>query len=298
MAELNESLSCFKKMDDALFHNWVLLLEERTGMHLPKQRRSFLETSISLRMKEIGMQDFANYYQYLQSEKDGEHEWLTLVDRLTVHETRFFRHQPSLDLLERILLPRLFDSEPDRKQLQIWSAGCSTGEEAYTVCMVINQFLKNMPVNNCYIAVTGMDISIPALVTAKKASYARNKIRHVPLYYREKYFNEQDNGHYKIVDDLRKRVCFVQFNIIDMKKTLLHSMDIIFCQNVLIYFNRIKRKKIIHQLVERLKPGGFLVLGAGESLNTLHPELEIIDFPNALAFQRKEQEKVIDSAGI
>ncbi len=298
MAELNESLSSFKKMNDALFHNWVLLLEERTGMHLPKERRSFLETSISLRMKEIGIQDFANYYQYLQSEKDGEHEWLTLVDRLTVHETRFFRHQPSLDLLEKILLPRLFDSEPDRKQLQVWSAGCSTGEEAYTVCMVINQFLKNIPVNNCYIAVTGMDISIPALVTAKKASYARNKIRHVPLHYREKYFNEQDNGHYKIVDDLRKRVCFVPFNIIDMKKTLLHSMDIIFCQNVLIYFNRIKRKNIIHQLVERLKPGGFLVLGAGESLNTLHPELEIIDFPNALAFQRKEQEKVIDSAGI
>lgn len=298
MVELHESRSCFKKMNDVLFHSWVLLLEERTGMHIPKERRSFLETGISLRMKEIGVQDFAGYYQYLQSEKDGEHEWLTLVDRLTVHETRFFRHQPSLDLLEKILLPRLFNSEPDRKQLQVWSAGCSTGEEAYTVCMVMNQFLKTLSVNNCYIAVTAMDISIPALVTAKEACYARNKILHVPQHYREKYFNEQDNGHYKIVDDIRKRVCFVPFNIIDMKKTLLHSMDIIFCQNVLIYFSRIKRKKIIHQLVERLKPGGFLVLGAGESLNTLHPELEIIDYPNALAFQRKEQEKIIDSAGI
>ena len=288
MAALIGSLSCFEKMDDVQFDTWTSLLEERTGMHLPKERRSFLETSLALRMKEIGVQDFASYYQHLQSEKDGEHEWLTLVDRLTIHETRFFRHQPSLDLLEKVILPGLFDFEPNRKQLQVWSAGCSTGEEAYTLCMVINQFLKDLSYNNCYIAVTGMDISIPALVTARKAVYEPNKVRRIPDQYLEHYFDEQSDGRYQVIDALRKRVCFVPFNIIDMKKTLLESMDIIFCQNVLIYFNRDRRKKIIHHLVERLKPGGFLVLGAGESLNTLHPELEKIDFPNSLAFLKKK----------
>jgi len=288
MAALNGSLSCFEKMDDVLFDTWTSLLEERTGMHLPKERRSFLETSLALRMKEIGSQDFASYYQHLQSEKNGEHEWLTLVDRLTVHETRFFRHQPSLDLLESVILPRLFDSKPNRKQLQVWSAGCSTGEEVYTLCIVINQFLKDLSYNDCYLAVTGMDISTPALVTARKAIYDQNKVRSVPEQYRKDYFVELADKRFQVVDTLRKRVCFVSFNIIDMKKTLLESMDIIFCQNVLIYFNRDRRKKIIHQLVERLKPGGFLVLGAGESLNTPHPELEKLDFPDSLAFLRKK----------
>ncbi|MCW8930489.1 MAG: protein-glutamate O-methyltransferase CheR [Gammaproteobacteria bacterium] len=288
MAVLSGSLSCFEQMDDVQFNHWTSLLEKRTGMHLPKERRSFLETSLGLRMKEIGIQNFAAYYQHLQCEKNGEKEWLTLVDRLTVHETRFFRHQPSLDFLEQIILPELFNSEPDRKKLQIWSAGCSTGEEAYTLCMIVDQFLKKQLKNShCYLAVTGMDISIPALVTARKAIYDRYKIRHVPGEYLEDYFVQQNDGRYQIIDGLKKRICFVPFNLIDMKKTLLEPMDIIFCQNVLIYFNRDRRKQIIHQLVQRLKPGGFLVLGAGESLNNPHPELEKIEFPNSLAFSKK-----------
>ncbi|WP_198263657.1 CheR family methyltransferase [sulfur-oxidizing endosymbiont of Gigantopelta aegis] len=292
MAVLNGSLSCFEQMDDVQFSHWTSLLEQRTGMHLPRERRSFLETSLGLRMKEIGIPDFTAYYHHLQSEKNGQQEWLTLVDRLTIHETRFFRHQPSLDFLEEIILPELFKSEPDRKKLQIWSAGCSTGEEVYTLGMLCQQFLKqhnNRAVSKpCYLAITGMDISVPALVTARKALYDQYKVRHVPEQYLEEYFVAQHNGRYQIVEALKKRVCFVPFNIIDMKKTLLEPMDIIFCQNVLIYFNRDRRKQIIQHLVKRLKPGGFLVLGAGESLNNPHPELEQISYPNALAFRRSE----------
>ncbi len=273
-------------MDDIQFNHWTSLLEKRTGMHLPIERRSFLETSLGLRMKEIGIEDFSAYYQHLHSEKNGQREWLTLVDRLTVHETRFFRHQPSLDFLEKEILPRLFKSELNRKKIQIWSAGCSTGEEAYTLSMVVNQFLQKFQ-RQCYLAVTGMDISIPALVTARKGVYDQYKVRHVPEKYLDHYFIKQDNNRYQIIEQLKKRVCFVPFNIIDMKKTLLEPMDIIFCQNVLIYFNRERRKQIINQLVQRLKPGGFLVLGAGESLNNPHPELEKIKFPNSLAFFKK-----------
>ena len=289
MTVLNGSLSCFEQMDDVQFTHWTSLLEERTGMHLPKERRSFLETSLGLRMKEIGIQDFSAYYHHLQSEKNGEREWLTLVDRLTVHETRFFRHEPSLEFLEEVILPRIFESEPERKKIQIWSAGCSTGEEAYTLGMIVTQFIKNLS-KHCYLAVTGMDISIPALVTARKAVYEQYKIRYVPERYLEHYFVEQDDGRYQIIDTLKKRVCFVPFNIIDLKKTLLEPMDIIFCQNVLIYFNRDRRKQIIHQLVQRLSPGGFLVLGAGESLSNPHSELEKVDFPNSLAFLKKLNE--------
>ena len=288
MAALNGSWSGFEQMDDVQFYSWASLLEERTGMHLPIERRSFLETSLGLRMREIGMQDYATYYKLLLSAKNGQREWLTLVDRLTVHETYFFRHQPSLDILENSILPGLFAADPDRKNVQIWSAGCSTGEEAYTLCMVADQFMQKLPPEaNCYLAITGMDISVPALTTARKAVYDKYKIRHVPEHFLEHYFVEQDDGRYRIVDALKKRVCFVPFNIVDMKKTLLQPMDIIFCQNVLIYFNRDRRKQIMQHLVGRLKPGGFLVLGAGETLTNPHPELEKIDAPDALAFFKK-----------
>jgi type IV pilus assembly protein PilK len=291
MVSLNSTLSCFEQMDDVQFNDWTALLEERTGMHLPIERRSFLETSLGLRMKEIGMSDYASYYQHLLSEKYGQREWLTLVDRLTVHETRFFRHQPSLDILETVILPELFDSSPDRKKLQIWSAGCSTGEETYTLGMIADKFLQSHYEHNhsnCYLAVTGMDISVPALVTARKAIYDRYKMRYVPEDYLGDYFVQQEDGRSRIIDSLKKRVCFVPFNIIDMKKAIVEPMDIIFCQNVLIYFNRDRRRQIIYQLVEHLKPGGFLVLGAGEALNNPHPELEKIDYPNSLGFRKKK----------
>ena len=293
MVSVNSTLSCFEQMDDVQFGDWTTLLEERTGMHLPVERRSFLETSLGLRMKEIGMQDYATYYKHLLSEKYGQREWLTLVDRLTVHETRFFRHEPSLEVLETIILPELFEADSTRKKLQIWSAGCSTGEETYTLCMMADRFIRSFyekSESNCYLAVTGMDISVPALVTARKAIYDRYKMRYVPEQYLDQYFVQQDDGRSMIVDELKKRVCFVPFNIIDMKKAVVEPMDIIFCQNVLIYFNRDRRKQIIHQLVERLKPGGFLVLGAGEALNNPHPELEKIDYPNSLAFKKKQEQ--------
>jgi len=287
MAELKDPQSYFKKMDDGLMDSWAALLEERTGMHLPRERRSFLTTSLALRMKEIGMQSFADYFHYLQSEKETGHEWLTLVDRLTIHETRFFRHQPSLDFLEQIILPKLFAAEPDKKKLQIWSAGCSTGEEVYTLCMIVDQFFKKISCFNCYLAVTGMDISIPSLKSAKEAIYSINNVHHVPEYYLDNYFLQRDDRHFQIIHALRKRVCFVPFNIVDMRKIILQPMDIIFCQNVLIYFTREKRKKIIDQLVDYLKPGGYLVLGAGETLNV--PEhLEKINFLNTLAFVKKK----------
>jgi len=166
--------------------------------------------------------------------------------------------------------------------------GCSTGEEAYTLSMIIEQFLQSRAISkSCYLAVTGMDISLPALTIARKAIYEHYKIRHVPEYYLHKFFIKQKGGHYKISNSLKKRTCFASFNLIDMAKTSFGTMDIIFCQNVLIYFKSKIRKDIIYQLVEHLKPGGFLVLGAGETLGKPHPELKKIDFPQTLAFVKK-----------
>jgi len=295
MEMLVKAVPDFPKMDDEQFEIWSDLLEERTGMYLPKERRSFLETSIGLRMKEIGIRAYSDYYVQLLATRHGVHEWKTLVDRLVIHETYFFRHEPSLTLLEEIILPELLDRNADRDSLKIWSAGCSTGEEAYTLAMIAMDYIltrtahkEKTAIKECYLGVTGMDISIPAMVTSRKAVYDKFKIRHVPSYYMKNYFEPHGDSHFRIINALKKRVCFVPFNIVDMKSIFLEQMDIIFCQNVLIYFNSKKRRQIIACLLQWLKPDGYLVLGAGETTNEPYPGLEIIDFPNTLAFRKQK----------
>lgn len=276
-------------MDHDLLDIWADLLERRTGTSLPEERRSFLETSISLRMKEIGEDDFECYFHSILLDKKGECEWQILVDRLTIHETRFFRHKPSLALLETIILPELFNTEADKKDLKIWSAGCSTGEEAYTLYMIADQFLQKEALNFCSLLVTGTDISTPSLEFAKKAVYNKLRVRHVPENYLKDYFIKQPKNRFQVIDSVKKNVCLMPSNIMDMEKIVLHSMDIIFCQNVLIYFSKNKCKKIIRDLVNRLKPGGYLVLGAGEVLNISCADLEKVNFLDALAFLKKKK---------
>jgi len=281
-------------MDNELLNAWANLLEERTGTYFPKERRSFLETSIILRMKELGRHDFLDYFHFVHA-KEGENEWLILVDRLTIHETRFFRHQPSLSLLETVILPELFANKNNRNDLHIWSVGCSTGEEVYTLAMITTQFLQSLQKlspKQCSMSLIGMDISLPSLKIAKKSVYKRRNIRHVKAEYLEKYFIKQNEESFKIIESLRRQVCFMPFNIMDMTNIVMHSMDIIFCQNVLIYFTKNKRKKIIQNLIEHLKPGGYLVLGAGEVLNVPHVDLEKVTYLNALAFHRKNKRKM------
>ncbi len=277
------------KMDDALLNNWAELLEDRVGTYIPRERRSFLETSIALRMKEINRHNFADYFHFVRWEKEGQQEWLILVDRLTIHETRFFRHKPSLNLLEKLILPELYAQ--GRYNLKIWSAGCSTGEEVYTIAMIVDKFLhskKNRYSTHYPISITGMDISLPSLKIAKEAVYKNSNMRYINEQYLKKYFIHQNDESFKIIDTLKKHVHFMPFNIIDMKDIIMQSMDIIFCQNVLIYFTKNKRKKIIQNLVDHLKPGGYLVLGAGEMLNIPHIDLEKVTYLNTLAFHRKK----------
>lgn len=289
----NDSALTIRKMDNELLNSWVDLLEKRTGIYFPKERQYFLETSIILRMKEINRDDFTDYFHFIHQEKEGQDEWLILVDRLTIHETRFFRHQPSLNLLKEIILPALFVGNNNRKSLKIWSAGCSTGEEVYTLAMVVDQFLQNYNLKKilseqCSMSVTGMDISLASLAIAKKAVYKHRNIHHVKEKYLEQYFIKQSDKNFKIVDSLRQYVFFTPFNIMDIKNIVIHSMDIIFCQNVLIYFTKDKQKKILQNLVDHLSKGGYLVLGAGEILNISHVDLEKVIYLNALAFHRKK----------
>ena len=272
------------EMDEEQFHLWQALLEDRTGMQMPTQRKRFLETSISMRMREIGCEAYDQYYEQLVSGPNGPVEWITLVDRLTVQETRFFRHPSSYQLVFDYCRERM--SKMDQSSFNIWSVGCATGEETYSLGMQIDEAFAGSFMKT-YFGITGTDISLPALSKARKGIYSLSKIDGVSDERREKFFTEISPGQFQVKEELRERICFASINVQDLGAAPLHDLDIIFCQNLLIYFRRWRKRQIVNNLAERLKPGGLMVLGVGEFVENIPPELEKLDVNNTLAFTRR-----------
>ena len=263
---------------------WLSLLEERTGITLPELRKSFLLSKLSIRMQELGINEYKSYFAYVTHGKAGRVEWETLVDRLTVHETRFFRDTQALTFIKQAYLEKL-ENKNNNTNIHIWSVGCATGEEPYSLMMYIDKFMTDKN-EKCYLAVTASDISHDALAAGKKALYHRNRFTNVPSEYIERYLERVDKEHYQVNQSLRKRICFNRLNLLELDKSTVGKMEIILCQNVLIYFKRETRLNILNQLAEHLVPGGFLILGAGEIIGWQHPEINAIKYDGVLAFQR------------
>ncbi|MDP3847055.1 MAG: protein-glutamate O-methyltransferase [Pseudomonas sp.] len=272
------------EMSAAEFHVWQALLEERTGLVINEQRRAFLQTNLSARMRELGVVGYANYFRQVTDGPSGAVEWSTLLDRLTVQETRFFRHQPSFDLLERYLAERLLLG-PMSSPWSLWSVGCSSGEEPYSMAISAAQVLRETAQPE-YFGVTGTDISLSVLGKAREGLYAARKLEQMNTELRERYFLAQDDGRYKVVPSLAAQVCCARLNVLELAKAPMSGMDVIFCQNLLIYFRRWRRREILNRLAERLAPGGLLVVGVGEIVGWQHPELQPVADEQVLAFTR------------
>lgn len=270
-------------MDDAQFLQWQTLLERRVGVWLPPQRKLFLLTGLLTRMREIGEQDYRGYYRRLSGGLEAEYEWAQLIDCLTVHETRFFRDEDSLNLVEAFCRERL--AQNPGKSLELWSVGCATGEEPYTLALVMHRLRESR--GHFYYGVTGIDISFPALAAAREGIYHRRKLETVPESLRERCFLAKGDDYFQLIPEIRARALFVQGNLVDSKAAAEHRYDVIYCQNVLIYFQPDRRQQILSILVDRLSPGGLLVLAPGEMMDWQPPALERVSHAQCLAFTRK-----------
>jgi len=277
-------LSQPEPMGDAELQSWIDLLEQRTGICLPKARQSFLLTSLGIRIRELGLTDYAAYYRYLNNGVQGELEWELLVDRLTVHETRFIRDEHALALINRHCLPR-FQLADNKDKFTVWSIGCATGEEPYSLAMVIDDYL-NQNHRSFDFQVLATDISLASLITAQWGVYPNNRGKNLSESFRERYIKEHDASHFKVNKAIRDKVKFSQFNLLGLDKASIPLMDIIICQNVMIYFKQDRRRAMLDHVVRFLKPGGMLILGAGEIINWKNPLVKSFDFPSTLAFER------------
>jgi type IV pilus assembly protein PilK len=272
-------------MDDAHFQQWVLLLESRIGITLPVSRKTFLVTNLHTRMRELGVADYQSYYNMVTDGSRGNVEWEILVDKLTVHETRFYRDSHALDLIrEYSLQPLLEQKRAEPYTVHAWSVGCATGEEPYSLAMMMEHLLGQG--GNLYYGVTASDVSRAALKTGRDAIYHVRRVKNVPPDIAKKYLLPVDNEHVQVTEELRHKVCFTPINLLDLETQPVGAMDIILCQNVLIYFTHEMRDRILMQLVTKLKPNGLLVLGAGEVFSWSHPLLEVIKHESTLAYRR------------
>ncbi len=267
-------------MDEVRHHNnestmgvqlaglWRTLIEMRTGMVLPERQHSLFEQRILSFMNKHHLNE-ESYYQLVCKDKL---EWQSLAESLMVHETSFFRHMPSFELVEQYL-------NQANKAVKIWSVGCSTGEEAWSLAMLADRF-------SLYgYEVLATDISHQVLMQAKQGLYPLRKSMQVPVRFRS-YGEDAGSGQWKISDKLHAHVLFRPYNLINVVGLPFRKLDIVFCHNVLIYFKKFERRDILNALVQCLGEGGMLVLGPGEVLEWKHPQLRKIEKSGILAYEK------------
>jgi type IV pilus assembly protein PilK len=271
------------------FLQWEKLVEERTGIQLVFQQKAWLESQMSGRMRELGYEDYNSYFDFVvQQGLESKLEWSRLIDRIAVKETSFFRHRESIEAVRHFLQQKI-NNQSLNNSFDVWSLGCATGEEPYSLAMVVNDCFE-LAALNPYYGITAMDISASALSSGRKGRYNKRRIEQVKPEEIQRYMQLCTDGSYEVVAKLRDRVCFTQANIIQARQLPQVKVDVIFCQNLLVYFRRWLRRDLLNALVERLKPGGLLIVGLGEVVDWEHPDMQRTSDDEVQAYLRTTQE--------
>ncbi|MBF0565281.1 MAG: protein-glutamate O-methyltransferase CheR [Nitrospirae bacterium] len=252
-------------LKDETFRNLRDFIYEKSGIFIADSKKYFIENRLSKRLEEKKLQSFDDYFYLLKYNTD-KNELTVLFDRITTNETFFFRELKQLEVFVEQLAPKIRE-EKKLPGLKIWSAASSTGEEAYTLAMMLMEQAKG---NASKFDIFASDISDVVLEKAQQASYGQYAIRNIPDAYMKKYFRSGANGVFTLTPDVKSKVKFSQVNLIDEKRTrTIRDMDVIFCRNVLIYFDKKAKLKVVTNLYESLRAGGYLFIGMAESLHDI-----------------------------
>ncbi len=279
------SLQAVPQLSDTEFALWSSLLEERAGIYLGNLQRTFLQTQVTMRMRELGIDNYGEYYNRIADGVSGRLEWAQLIDRLVVNETRFFRDETAVNFVAGRVADRL-KQVPAQLEFDVWSVGCASGEEPYSLAMAINDMYRQAGASPRF-SITATDISRAALSLARIGIYPERKLQTVSPGYRQRYFDEVGPGQFQVDSALMDRICFTQGNLLNIGEMPVFQVDVIFCQNLLVYFRRWLREKILNAFVERLKPGGILLIGLGEAVGWKNPALERVASDSVQAYIHK-----------
>jgi chemotaxis protein methyltransferase CheR len=261
------------------------LIHEHCGIYFEEDSLYLLHRRLLPRVQALSLSDFGQYYRHLRtaSKEARRGELEEIVDRITTNETYFFREAYQLNAFRHEILPQLHERRPRGNRLAVWSAGCSSGEEAYTIAILI---LETGLFGDWDVRVFGNDISRRVLATARRGTYGRASFRATDARLQRRYFREVDGKH-QVRDDVRQLVSFGQINLLDESMVaLVQEVDVIFCRNVLIYFNKQARRRVIDTLHRKLVRGGHLLLGHSESLSNLSTSFELVHLKNDMVYRK------------
>jgi chemotaxis protein methyltransferase CheR len=265
------------------FHRLCDFLYRRTGIVFTEAKRYFVERRVVDRMTATGAVTFASYFAHLRGDVGGEVE--QFINAFTVNETYFYREDHQLRCLSTDILAERVRTKRPGEAIRIWSAPCSTGEEPYSIAMWL---LENWPlVDHHEIEIVGSDIDTDVLESARIGLYGKRALMRLSEDLVDKYFVPKNSEAWQIIDDLRESVQFTRVNIVEPLQTRQHGrFDVIFCRNVLIYFDDASRRLAAENLYENLVPGGYICLGHSESMSRISPLFDVRRFEDAIVYQR------------
>lgn len=256
------------------------------GMYFHATKKYFLESRLTRRMEATGIKTYQDYYLLLKSSR-GSEELKFLMDEITTNETYFFRNVSQLAALENNLLPELVEvkNKMGSRRLRIWSAASSSGEEAYTMAMILLEKRATL-LKDWTIEIVGTDINETVIAQAKEGIYNAYSVRNIPDQYKHKYIREH-NGKFILSPEVKKFVTFNKFNLYeDSKMILMKSFDFIFCANALIYFDTASKSKVVQHFYNNLQPYGYFFVGQSESLHGVNDMFKTVHFPGGFGYKK------------
>jgi chemotaxis protein methyltransferase CheR len=258
------------------------------GIYFQPGKKYFLETRVAHRMTEAGTATPDEYISLLGNAVRGKEELKMLLNDITTNETCFFRNVSQLTALQLQLLPELIESKGKTgfRKLRIWSAGSSSGEEAYTIAMLLLEKRHSL-LKEWIIEIIGTDINETVLAQAREGIYPPYAVRNTPEPYLKKYFSVDAGGRFILSPEVKKMVNFSSLNLYDDSKMLfMKSFDFIFCANVLIYFNTISKSKVVQHFYNNLQPYGYFFVGQAESLHGVNDKFKAVHFPGGFVYKK------------
>ena len=288
--ERKNSLISSIRLSEKDFRRLGEFIHATYGIKMPPVKKTMLEARLQKRLRKLGMESFKEYIKFLFSPEGMKEELPEMVNEVTTNKTDFFREPAHFTYLVQTAIPELINSTGAgvRRPLGVWSAGCSTGEEPYTLAMVLDNYAEKMESFRYNILAT--DISMQVLEKAALGIYEEDKVLPVPLEMKKKHLlrsKDRKKKHVRIVPELRSKVHFRPLNFMDGDFGMREKMDIIFCRNVIIYFDRPTQEGLLNRLVSHLVPNGYVFMGHSETLSGLNVPLKLV----ASTVYRKINEK-------
>lgn len=253
------------KISDTQFKFLTEYLSSRYGLRIPNEKRVLLESRLISRLNHLKLNSIEEYIDHTFKSKEPNNEYQFFIEQITTHKTFFFRENYQFDFLSRTL-PTYLRNSSDNRMVHVWSAGCSTGEEVYTLGMILNE--KKTDISNLDFRIIGTDISIPSLKKAAKGSFTA-ELENLPEHFKKKYFINKGQPNNPILQfnsqEITSKIKLGVLNLNNKQYNLPNMFDFIFCRNVTIYFDAKTRAEVLGRILTKLKPGGYLFLGHSET---------------------------------